>query len=134
MRRVETPRLLHQLYGDLDWIVMKCLEKDRARRYETVNGLAMDIQRYMRQEPVLARPPSQWYRTQKLVRRHRLVFLSGAAVSAALLLGTVISTSLFFKERDTRLSEGRLRKEAELRAEGSHVASLLAHPTAFLAT
>ena len=126
MRRVEPPRLLHQLHGDLDWIVMKCLEKDRTRRYETVNGLAMDIQRYLRQEPVLARPPSQWYRMQKLVRRHRLVFLSGAAVSAALLLGTVISTSLFFKEREARRSEERLRKEAEVRAEASHVASLLA--------
>ena len=126
MRQVEPPRLWHQIHGDLDWIVMKCLEKDRTRRYETVNGLAMDIQRYLRQEPVLARPPSQWYRIQKLVRRHRLVFLSGAAVSAALLLGTVISTSLFFREREARRSEQRLRKEAELRAEASQVASLLA--------
>lgn len=126
MRQVEPPRLLHQLNGDLDWIVMKCLEKDRTRRYETVNGLAMDIQRYLRQEPVLARPPSQWYRMQKLVCRHRLVFLSSAAVSAALLLGTAVSTSLFFKEREARRSEERLRKEAELRAETSHMASLLA--------
>lgn len=126
MRQVEPPRLLHQIHGDLDWIVMKCLEKDRMRRYETVNGLAMDIQRYLRQEPVLARSPSQWYRMQKLVRRHRLVFFSGAAVAAALLLGTVISTSLFLKEREARRSEERLRKLAELQAEASQVASLLA--------
>jgi len=80
MRRVEPPRLLSQLHRDLDWIVLKCLEKDRTRRYATANGLAMDIERYLHQEAVLARPPSQLYRLQKLVRRNRVVFLSGAAV------------------------------------------------------
>jgi len=57
-RSVETSKLMHQLKGDLDWIVMKCLEKDRARRYDTANGLAMDIQRHLSCEPVLARPPA----------------------------------------------------------------------------
>jgi tetratricopeptide (TPR) repeat protein len=125
MRRIEPPRLLSQLHGDLDWIVLKCLEKDRTRRYETANGLAMDIQHYLLQEPVLARPPSQLYRLQKLVRRNRVVFLLGAATAAALLLGTIISTLMFVKEREARTSEARLRKEAELRENVSHLALLV---------
>ena len=60
--------------GDLDWIVMKCLEKDRTRRYETANGLATDMQRHLNNEPVVARPPSRLYRLQKLVRRNKLAF------------------------------------------------------------
>jgi serine/threonine protein kinase len=125
MRRMEAPRLLSQLHGDLDWIVLKCLEKDRTRRYETANGLAMDIQHYLHEEAVLARPPSQLYRLQKLVRRNRIVFLSGAAAALALLLGTVISTMMFVKEREASNSEARLRREAELREQASHVAALV---------
>ena len=67
----DTPKLLHQLRGDLDWIVMKCLEKDRTRRYETANGLAADIQRHLNNEPVVARPPSSAYRLQKAWRRNQ---------------------------------------------------------------
>ena len=125
MRRIEPPRLLSQLHGDLDWIVLKCLEKDRTRRYATANGLAMDIEHYLHEEPVLARPPSQLYRLQKLVRRNRMVFLFGAAAAAALLLGTIISTMMFVREREARSSEARLRREAELREQASHVASLV---------
>jgi serine/threonine protein kinase len=119
-RHVEPPRLLSQLKGDLDWIVMKALEKDRTRRYETANGLAMDIQRHLNNEPVIARPPSRWYRLQKLAQRNRIVFASGAAVTAALLIGTTISTWLFFQERDARRravaaerEQTLLRQEAE---------------------
>jgi serine/threonine protein kinase len=124
-RHIEPPRLLTQLRGDLDWIVLKCLEKDRTRRYATANGLATDIERYLHEETVLARPPSQLYRLQKLVRRNRMVFLSGAAAATALLLGTIISTMMFVKEREARSSEARLRREAELREQASHVASLV---------
>jgi serine/threonine protein kinase len=84
---------------DLDWIVMKCLEKDRARRYETANGLAMDIQRHLNEEPVLACPPSPLYRFQKLVRRNKLVFAAASAVSTALIIGLTVSAILFFKEK-----------------------------------
>ncbi len=84
-------RLLREIQGDLDWIVMKCLEKDRTRRYETANGLAMDLQRHLNNEPVLARPPSQTYRFQKLVRRNKSAFAAGLAVILALLLGLVAS-------------------------------------------
>jgi WD40 repeat protein/serine/threonine protein kinase len=77
---------------DLDWIVMKCLEKDRARRYETANGLAADLKRHLNNEPVVARPPSTVYRLQKAIRRNKLAFMAGVAVAAALMLGIGIST------------------------------------------
>ncbi|MEI9960579.1 MAG: hypothetical protein WDM76_05420 [Limisphaerales bacterium] len=72
-RSVERSKLLHQLQGDLDWIVMKCLEKDRMRRYETANGLAADLKRHLNNEPVSASPPDVWYRLKKWcdgTRRH----------------------------------------------------------------
>jgi serine/threonine protein kinase len=77
-RHTEPSRLGSALRGDLDWIVMKCLEKDRARRYATANGLAADVQRHLKGEAVLAAPAGAWYRTRKLVRRHKLsVLMSG---------------------------------------------------------
>ena len=69
-RRSRT-KLTALVRGELDWIVMKALEKDRGRRYETANGFAMDVQRYLAGEPVLAAPASRWYRLRKFVRRHR---------------------------------------------------------------
>src|SRR5579863_2495044 len=72
-RRSEPPKLIHSMRGDLDWIVMKCLEKDRTQRYETANGLARDIQRHLHNEPVAARSPSNLYRLLKFVRRNRLL-------------------------------------------------------------
>src|SRR5579862_2745161 len=73
-RSTDTSKLLHQLKGDLDWIVMKCLEKDRTRRYETANGLVADLKRHLNNETVIARPPSAAYRFQKTLRRNKLVF------------------------------------------------------------
>ena len=88
----DAPKLLHAVQGDLDWIVMKCLEKDRARRYETANGVAMDIQRHLNCEPVAARPPSRLYEFQKTVRRHKFGFAAAAAVIAVLAIGALVST------------------------------------------
>jgi len=120
-RHAEPPRLISLLRGDLDWVVMKALEKDRRRRYETANGLAMDIHRYLNNEPVIARPPSRLYRFQKLVRRNKIVFAAGAAVAAALIVGLGTSTWLFLMERSARQravaaerQQSRLRQEAEL--------------------
>jgi serine/threonine protein kinase len=98
-RRAAPPRLIHLVRGDLDWIVMKALEKERARRYETANGLAMDVQRYLTDEPVVARPPSRAYRLQKMVRRNKLMFGAIAAVLAALIAGFGVSTCLFIQEK-----------------------------------
>jgi WD40 repeat protein len=83
----ETRDLVRLLRGDLDWIVMKCLEKDRTRRYETANGLARDLERHLNNEAVAARPPSRFYTLQKLYRRNRLVFAAGAVVLVVALLG-----------------------------------------------
>jgi serine/threonine protein kinase len=120
-RQAEPPKLISQLQGDLDWIVMKALEKDRNRRYDTANGLAMDVQRYLDSEPVLARPPSQIYRLSKLVRRNRVVFVAVGAVAVTLLLGLGLSTWLFLRERVAREHEARLRAEAEDRVKVTQV-------------
>jgi serine/threonine protein kinase len=84
-RKSDPNRLANCLRGELDWIVMKCLEKDRSRRYETANGLARDVERYLADEPVLAGPPSARYRLRKFVRRNK-----GAVAAAALVLGALI--------------------------------------------
>src|ERR1017187_8883275 len=86
-RQSEPPKLIHQVRGDLDWIVMKCLEKDRPRPYRTANGLAVDIQRHLNDELVVARPPSHLYRFQKMVRRNKLAFAAIAAVAGSLVIG-----------------------------------------------
>jgi len=86
-RKVEPPGLIHLVRGDLDWIVMKALEKDRTRRYETATSLAADIQHHLDDEPVKARPPGKLYLLQKLVRRNKLAFVAVTAVVAALALG-----------------------------------------------
>ncbi len=78
-RGLEPKKLTGVVRGDLDWIVMKCLEKDRNRRYETANGLALDVQRYLADEPVLASPPSLVYRLHKFARRHKAGLLTTAA-------------------------------------------------------
>ena len=85
LRLLQIKETITLLKGDLDWIVMKCLEKDRTRRYETANGLAADIHRHLDDEPVMARPPSAVYKFQKFVRRNR----AAVVVTASILLGLV---------------------------------------------
>jgi len=97
-RRSEPGKLTRFIRGDLDWIVMKCLEKDRTRRYETANGLAMDIRRHLGNEPVMACPPSAAYRFQKMVRRNKIAFAAVGAVAAALVIGLGIATWQFFEK------------------------------------
>src|SRR5437667_5042609 len=98
---------------DLDWIVMKCLEKDRARRYETANGLASDIQRHLKSEPVTACPPGAAYRCRKLVRRNKLAFTAAAVVAAALLIGLGVSTWMFVRERQAKRQAEAKEKKAQ---------------------
>ncbi len=88
-RKIATPRLRQILRGELDWIVMKALEKDRSRRYETANSLADDIRRFLANEPVLARPPSATYRTRKFIRKHRVLVATAGTIAAMLIIGTV---------------------------------------------
>ncbi|HUJ11671.1 MAG TPA: serine/threonine-protein kinase, partial [Verrucomicrobiae bacterium] len=101
-RQTEPPKLIHLVRGDLDWIVMKCLEKDRTRRYETANGLAVDLKRHLNDETVAARPPSSVYRFQKLVRRNKLTVTAGAAVLGTILIGLGIATAGFYRARVER--------------------------------
>ena len=91
-RGATAPKLINLVRGDLDWIVMKCLEKDRARRYEAAIGLSRDIERHLENEPVTARPPSRFYEFQKTVRRHWVGFAAGLAILAALAIGLLVST------------------------------------------
>ena len=120
--RVEVSRLLSALRGDLDWIVMKALEKDRQRRYDTANALAMDIQRYLHNEMVVARPPSRWYRLGKMARRNKLTFAVTGALALALLAGFGVSTWLLFRERDARRrAVAAEQKQARLLAESERL-------------
>ena len=91
-RQTTPDRLRKELKGDLDWIVLKSIEKDRARRYETVNGLTMELQRYLSNEPVVARPPSVGYRMQKFVERHKTVVATAFIVLLALVGGITAAT------------------------------------------
>ncbi|HEY3862119.1 MAG TPA: tetratricopeptide repeat protein [Verrucomicrobiae bacterium] len=102
-RGIDAPRLMGQLRGDLDWIVMKCLEKDRARRYETATGLAADIERHVRNEPVVACPPGNLYRLGKLVRRNKLAFAAVSVVGLSLLVGMTASAAFFSREKAARV-------------------------------
>jgi WD40 repeat protein len=113
---------------DLDWIVMKCLEKDRARRYETANGLAADLKRHLNNEPVVARPPSTAYRLQKAWRRNKLAFTAAAVVAAALVVGMGVSTWQAIVasrarngEKEQRLAAQAAQKETQqARLEAEH--------------
>jgi serine/threonine protein kinase/Tfp pilus assembly protein PilF len=104
-QHTEPPKLLHLVRGDLDWIAMKCLEKDRARRYQTASELAMDTQRHLDNDVVLARPPDWRYRLWRLIRRNRLAFGAAAGVVLALALGAAVST--WQAVRATRAERGQ---------------------------
>jgi len=96
-RNIQPGQLCKIIQGDLDWIVLKTLEKDRTRRYETTNELAMDIERHLRDELVVAGPPSTVYRLRKFVRRHRTVVVAGLLVAAALIIGLCLATVGFLQ-------------------------------------
>ncbi|MGZ4973225.1 MAG: protein kinase domain-containing protein, partial [Limisphaerales bacterium] len=118
-RGAAAPKLIHTVRGDLDWIAMKALEKERARRYDTPVGLAVDIQRHLDNEPVAARPPGTLYKFQKFTRRNRIAVAAIAAVTLALIAGTVIS---LWQARQARQAEQRSRADS---ARSRQVAQLL---------
>src|SRR5262249_27564783 len=91
-RGTEPARLAEPVRGDLDWIVMKALEKEPARRYETADGLARDIGRHLEGDPVEAGPPSAWYRLRKSARKHRAALATASAFAALLVTATAVST------------------------------------------
>ncbi len=93
-RQVEPLKLIHLVRGDLDWIVMRCLEKNRVRRYATANELALDLECHQRDDPVTARPPTAGYLFRRLVRRHRRAVAAGALVFGVFFAAAVVSTAL----------------------------------------
>ncbi len=125
--------------GDLDQVTMKCLEKDRSRRYETVNGLALDLERFLANEPVLARPQSRLYRFRKFVDRNRAACVSALLITLTVIAGFAISTGMYLRENAAlreqqrlrqvaeiaRAAEARLREQAQARANVSKASLLL---------
>jgi serine/threonine protein kinase/WD40 repeat protein len=115
LRQTEPARLSQLLRGELDWIVMKCLEKDRNRRYETANGFAADLTRYLNDEQVQACPPSVSYRLRKFVRRYRIQVLAASVVGLALVAGIIGTTWGMFRAIDARADadhEAQLKQSA----------------------
>ena len=116
-RQTDRSKLIHQVKGDLDWIVAKAMNRDRDQRYQTVNTLAADIERHLRNEPVIAGPPDRLYLMAKWIRRNKISFLSGTAIVLALGAGFGTSTRLYLLEKDARDEQERLRIEATLARE-----------------
>jgi serine/threonine protein kinase len=108
-RQTEPAKLTRLVRGELDWIVMKALEKDRNRRYETANGFAMDVQRYLADEPVQACPPSAWYRLRKFAQRNKGPVLAASLVFLVLMVG-IIGTTLGLLQAEASAEEERLAK------------------------
>ncbi len=102
-----------QLSTDLDWIVMKALEKDRTLRYDTANGLAMDVERFQNHEPVVARPHSTVYRVRKFVRRNRVMVGGAATIGVVLVLGILGITWQAVRATQAEREQSRLRQQAE---------------------
>jgi serine/threonine protein kinase/Tfp pilus assembly protein PilF len=115
LRKLEPKKLALMMRGDLDWIVMKCLEKERSRRYETANELALEIQRYLADEPVLAGPPAAVYKLRKFVKRNAGPVLAASIILVLLVVG-IIGTSLGFV-RAERLRQVAEREEAEAKEQ-----------------
>jgi hypothetical protein len=123
-RGTEPAKLSRLMKGELDWLVLKALEKDRTRRYETANGLARDIQRSLADEVVEARPPSVGYRVSKFVRRHRGQVLAAGLVLLALLAGIAGTTFGLFRAEAARRDEAQQRAAAEKAAAAERLAKL----------
>jgi serine/threonine protein kinase len=127
VRQTEPKKLMALLRGELDWVVMKCLEKQRDRRYETANALARDIQRYLADEPVEARPPSFGYRAGKLLRRNKGPVIAASLVFVALIAGMAGTTwglvEARRQEAEAKKHEGFARKEAEAKEKARAAAT-----------
>lgn len=113
LRGTDTSHLVRCLRGDLDWIVMKALEKDPARRYETANGLAQDVKRYMVGEAISARPPSKLYRFQKTFRRNQPLFVGVGIILVLLVAGLVTVSTFLASERQARRESDSDRQKAQ---------------------
>jgi len=116
-RHVEPARLTRLLRGDLDWIIMKALEKDRNRRYDTASSLALDIQRHLAGEAVLAAPPSRVYRIRKLVRKHRGAVIGASLISLTLITGMIGTSYGLYRANQFANAERRANREANVQRD-----------------
>ena len=119
-RDAELAKLSLMLRSELDWIVMRCLEKDRARRYETANALAQDIRRHLENVPVVARPPSRGYRVRKFIRRYRVPVIAVAAVVVSLVGGLIATGISLVRENVARERAVAAERASHAAAEKSH--------------
>ena len=111
-RHTKIDTLRRELKGDLDWITLRAMEKNRARRYPSASELAADIERYLRLEPIVARRPTVGYRTRKFVRRHRLAVAAASLVAAATLSGLVVSSAMYVRAERARRAADEQRQTA----------------------
>src|SRR5206468_4066495 len=109
-RQTEPARLSKAVRGELDWIVMKSLEKDRSRRYESASALAADIQRYLSDEPVQACPPSALYRLRKILRRNKGPAIAASLLLAGLMVATILSLMLAIRDRELAERHQRIQE------------------------
>jgi serine/threonine protein kinase len=123
-RNTDPGRLSAMIRGDIDWIAMKCLEKDRTRRYESANGLARDVQRHLADEPVEACPPSAGYRARKFIRRNKRGVLVTAALARSLLAGGTAVTTVEARAARERAAEAADRAAREAGTTASVAAAL----------
>jgi hypothetical protein len=123
-RRTDRSALLAQVRGDLDWIVVKALERDRDRRYQSAAELANDVERYLRREPITARPPTASYRTERFVRRNPLAVAGFLAAVLALVLGSGLSLYWFWranKAREPKLALMQMCEDIGTKAADAHL-------------
>lgn len=125
-RKTDPASLCKELKGDLDWIIMKAMEKDRTRRYETANGLSMDILRYLKNEPILARPPSSGYRLKKFFHRHKMGFAAAVLIGFALIIG-MMGLTIGLKEAVKAKNEA-LQQAAKVEAINEFLNTMLSSP------
>ncbi len=128
-RHMEPTKLARLVRGELDWIVMKTLEKDRNRRYETASGFAADLRRYLTNEPVQACPPSSWYRFRKFARRNKAPLTMAVFVSVAALIAAVVGlavTNVVISREEEQKSEALLAKDGALKEAEANLSLILA--------
>ncbi len=123
-RHTEPAKLSKLMRGDLDWITMRCLEKDRTRRYETANGLARDVQRYLSDEPVEACPPSAIYRLRKFAKKNRAALTTAATIAVLLVAGIAASTWQAVRATRAEAAARQAQQDEAETAEGERLAKL----------
>jgi eukaryotic-like serine/threonine-protein kinase len=138
-QQTDSARLISDVRGDLDWIVMKALEKDRARRYATAHGMALDVERYLSREAILARPPSKVYKLQKTVQRNKLLFASASVIALLIVVSLIVVSASLAKERRSRrdaeaasAKSGQITRFLEDMLQGVEPAAALGQDTRML--